>query len=229
MVRSLFALCLFSGLLGVAGPALGQTDPAQAPIVCNVEDHVEDAACRTKLKGMFTRKGDTLTLALEGGKSKSYVGNLAACDGENVDVAKCMVFSVKTYFPRIQSYLIERGLYECGNVLLVSRRTGSETAMSEIPVLSPNAQYLLSIDQSDACDRNYDIAVWSTQSDPPKLEFKYKAKRYENWEVKVWESDTQIRMKAWINDKASYDQEALLVRNDSGWTLKLGRKTEHKN
>ena len=52
---------------------------------------------------------------------------------------------------------------------------------------------LLSIDQSDACDRSYDIAIWSMQTDPPKLEFKYQAKQYENWEVKAWESDTRDR------------------------------------
>ena len=35
-------------------------------------------------------------------------------------------------------------------------------------------------------------------------------------------------MKAWINDKKSYDQEAELVRKDSGWTLELGKKTDRK-
>ena len=205
----------------ILAPRLASDAPTPRP----PKDHVEDAACRNQLKGLFTRKGDTLTLKLDGDKSKTYVGNLAACDGENVDASKCIVFTVQRYFPQTQSYLVERGLYECGNFLLVSRHSGSETALPEIPVLSPNAQYLLSIDQSDACDRGYDIAIWSMQTDPPKLEFKYKAKQYENWEVKTWESDTQIRMKAWINEKTSYDQEALLVRNESGWTLKLGRKT----
>jgi hypothetical protein len=49
---------------------------------------MEDAACRNKLNGLFTRKGDTLILKLDGGKSKTYVGNLAACDGENADSSK---------------------------------------------------------------------------------------------------------------------------------------------
>jgi hypothetical protein len=92
-------------------------------------DNVEDGACQNKLKGLFTRKGDTLTLKLDGGKSKAYVGNRAACDGENVDVSKCLVFVVLKYFPRTQSYLIGRIFYECGAYLFVSRRTGSETVM----------------------------------------------------------------------------------------------------
>jgi hypothetical protein len=226
MLRLLFALSLLLGTSLLTGPALGQTSPVQAPIVCDVKDNVEDVACRERLKGLFTRKGDTLTLKLDGGKSKTYVGNLGACDGENVDTSKCLVFRVLSYFPATQSYVVERALYECGATLFVSRHTGSETVMDEIPVLSPNAKYLRSIDQSDACDRKYDIAIWSMQTDPPKLEFKYQAKQYENWEVKVWENDTHIQMKAWINGETSYDQEAELARNESGWTLELGSKTD---
>jgi hypothetical protein len=226
MLRHLFASSLCLGVPFLTSPALGQTSPAQAPIACDVKDNVEDAVCQHRLKGLFTRTGDTLTLKLDGGKSKTYVGNRAACDGENVDDAKCLVFVVLSYFPRTQSYLVERGFYECGNYLFVSRHTGSETVMYAIPVLSPDAKYLLSIDQSDACDRKYDIAIWSVQTDPPRLEFKYQARQYENWEVTAWENDTHLKMKAWINAKTSYDQEAELVRNESGWTLKLGGKTD---
>ncbi len=54
------------------------------------------------------------------------------------------------YFPQTRSFLVARKFYECGNYLFVNRRTGSETVTYSIPVLSPNAKYLLSIDQSDA-------------------------------------------------------------------------------
>jgi hypothetical protein len=219
-------LILFASWLFLTSSALAQTSPAEASIVCGIKDNIEDAACRDRLKGLFTRKGDTLILNLDSGRSKTYIGNLAACDGENVDAAKCLVFRVLRYFPRTRSYLVEKAYYECGEYLFVSRHTGSETVMHAIPVLSPNAKYLLSIDQSDACDRKYDIAIWSMLTDPPKLEFKYNAKQYENWEVRAWEDDVQIKMKAWINGKTSYDQEAELVRRENGWTLELGRKTD---
>ena len=228
MLRYLFALFLFPGVPLLTEPALSQTGPAQAPILCAVKDNIEDADCQRKLKGLFARKGGTLTLELDGGKSKTYVGNLAACDGENVDAAKCLVYRMLGYFPQTQSYLVEQGLYECGSYLLVSRRTGNETVMQEIPVLSPNAKYLISIDQSEACERKYDIAIWSMLTDPPRLDFRYKAKQYENWEVKAWKDDTHINMKSWINGKTSYDQEAALAREDRGWTLHLGKKTDRR-
>jgi hypothetical protein len=220
------ALVLFLGVPLLTNSALGQTAPVQSPIVCEIKDNLEDAACRDKLKGLLTRNGNTLILRLDGGKSKTYVSNLAACDGQNADSSKCIVFRVLTYFPQTQSYLVEKAYYECGAYLFVSRHTGSETVMYAIPVLSPNAKYLLSIDQSDACDRKYDIAIWSVQTDPPKLEFSYQAKQYEDWEVTAWEDDTHIKMKAWINGKTSYDQEAELLRTASNWALQLGTKTE---
>jgi hypothetical protein len=33
------------------------------------------------------------------------------------------------------------------------------------------------------------------QTNPPKLEFKYEAKGYENWDVTAWEDDTHIKIK----------------------------------
>jgi hypothetical protein len=226
MLGHLSALILFPGVLLLTSPAIGQTNPSEA-VVCEIQDNIEDAGCQDQLKGLFTREGDTLILRLNGGKSKTYVGNRAACDGDNVHPEKCIVFRVVRYFPQTQSYLVERALYECGYYLFVNRRTGSEIVTSEIPMLSPNAKYLLSIDQSDACDRKYDIAIWSLHTDPPTLEFKYHAKQYENWQVEAWENDALIKMKGWINGETlSYDQDAVLLRKGKSWILDLGKKVD---
>jgi hypothetical protein len=232
-MKYLLASIVILGMPALASLSLGQTSAIQAPIMCGEKDKIEDAACLSKLNGIFTRDGDKLTLKLDGGKSKTYVSNQAACDGENVDAEKCLVFSVMGYIPQTRWFLISAGLYECGDVLLVSRRSGSETVIShEIPVLSPSAKYLVSTDQSDACERKYNIAIWSMDTDPPKLEFKYVAKEYENWEVRAWKDDSHISMKAWVNEwvngKMSYDQEAELVRKDKGWALVLGKKVDRK-
>jgi hypothetical protein len=217
-----FALGLFLGIPSFVSSAFGQTAPAQLHVACEL-----DVTCKEELKNLLTRKGDALIVRLDGGRSKTYVSNLAACDGENVDFSKCIGFGLLDYFPQTRSYLIAKSYYECGDYLFVSRHTGSETIMSAIPVISPNGKYLLSIDQSDACDRKYDIAIWSVQTDPPKLEFKYQAKQYENWNVTAWEDDTHITIKAWINGKTSYDQEAELVRSANSWALQLGEQTDH--
>lgn len=222
------ALVLFLSVPLLTNRVLAQTDPAQSPIVCESADDVEDVACRSALKGLFTRKGDELTLNLNGGRAKTYVGNRSACDGLNGDADKCVLFRVLSYFPKTQSYLVEKGFYECADYLFVSRRTGSEIVMREIPLLSPNAKYLLSIDQNDACERRYDIAIWSLETDPPVLEFKYRAKQYESWELIAWEDDTHIRVKASFDANKPHQQEAELLRTAGHWTLQLGRRIEHQ-
>ena len=224
MPKRFFIPVLFYVAPLLASPAPAQEIPDKTPIVCEEKDKIEDTACRNKLKGLFTRNGDKLTLQLDGGKSKTYLGNRAACAADNVE--KCVVFKMMQYFPQTRSYLISKGYYEGADYLFVSRRTGSELAVSDILALSPNAKFLLSIDQNDAGERDYDIAVWSVNADPPRQEFKYKAKQYENWEIIAWKDETRISMKAWVNGTTSYDQEAELVRKEQGWTLVLGKKTD---
>jgi hypothetical protein len=72
MLKHLFALSLFPAIFLFNSPAPGQSNPPQAPIACEVKNNVEDGACQNKLKGLFTRKGDTLTLKLDGGRSKTH-------------------------------------------------------------------------------------------------------------------------------------------------------------
>jgi len=98
-----------------------------------------------------------------------------------------------------------------------------------VPAISPHGKYLVSTDQSDACPRKYDIAIWSTTADPPSLEMMYEAAQYENWEVVGWGGDDRIRLKAFVNAReGSYDQEAGAVRSAGEWKLVLGRKRERK-
>ena len=221
--RFLITVLLCAGLLPF--PTLAQGTSDKAPMVCGANDKkIEDAACLKKFKGLFTRNGDKLTLQLDSGKSKTYVANNAACINHNVE--KCVAFRVMQYFPQTQSYLIARGYYEGADFLFISRRTGSELEVSNILALSPNAKFLVGIDQDETGERKFDIAIWSMATDPPRQEFKYAAKQYENWEIAAWKDDTHINMKAWINGEKSYDQEAELVRKAKGWSLVLGKKTD---
>jgi uncharacterized protein with WD repeat len=117
--------------------------------------------------------------------------------------------------------------YECGHYELLSRRSGSvvKISASAVPDLSPNGKYLVSTDQSDACDRGYELAIWSMSTDPPVAELNYKAKRYENWTVTGWPSDDRIKLTVFVNDReGSYDQDAEAVRSEKGWKLVWGKR-----
>ncbi len=74
---------------------------------------------------------------------------------------------------------MESALYESGSYLLVRRQTRQQRDghVCNAGAVSNRRSVCQSIDQSDACDRKYDIAIWSMQTDPPDAGIcKYEAK-----------------------------------------------------
>jgi hypothetical protein len=174
------------------------------------------------------REGDVLRLNLENSKTKVYTGNAKACES---GPDQCAVFLLAAFYPSLQSFLVLSASYECGDYELVSRRSGSIVKLSAAsrPELSPTGKYFVSVDQSDACDRPYDLAIWSTGTDPPVQEFKYQAKRYENWTVAGWVGDDRIKFRVFTNDReGAYDLDAETVRSEKGWKLVMGKKVKRE-
>jgi hypothetical protein len=208
-------------------PARCKDLTSQAPIVCGSEKAQEPPGCVSRLKGLMERRGDTLRLNIEIGAPKVYKSNEKACI--NKEVEKCIVSNLIRFYPQIQSFLVSVSQYECGHYELVSRRIGSVLEISTVPELAPSGSYLISVDQNEACDRNYELAIWSTKTDPPSLELKYKAPKgqYEYWTVAGWSGDDRIKLKVSVNgDQGSYDQDAAAVRSAAGWKLVRGDRVD---
>lgn len=228
LLRMTIAHTMFACMLplGMAVPetAFANDDPQSQPILCKMNQNVESAECLQRFQGLATREGDVLRLNLESGKTKTLADLNKGCDP-----FKCLAFHLAAFYPSLQSFLVEAISYECGHYELISRRSGSvvKISASAIPELSPNGKYLVSVDQSDACDRAYDLAIWSTNTDPPAPGLKYRAKRYENWSVAGWSGDDRIKLKVWVNDHGeSYDQDVEAVRSAQGWKLVLGERVD---
>ncbi|HEY1545172.1 MAG TPA: hypothetical protein VGG01_22465 [Xanthobacteraceae bacterium] len=204
----------------------GQNVALREPIKCKVEKDREAADCLTRLKGLVTRSGDVLRLHLEGGRAKVYISARDACAQDQVD--KCVIHLLARFYPWPRPYfLVGTNYYECGHFDLVSRRGGSVVEMATVPELSPGGKYWVSVDQDDECDRKYDVAIWSTESDPPALEFKYTATQYENWTVAGWDGDDRIKFKVFVNaSQGAYDQDAEVVRSATGWRIVLGQRVD---
>jgi hypothetical protein len=209
------------------GPAVAQTPTKAQPqgeIVCKVEQYRETPECLQRLQGLAVRTGDTLRLTLSNGRTKVYTSDHTACMEARIE--KCVVHLLLRYYPSLQSFLVQTSFYECGHYDLINRHTGSVLEISTIPDISPQGKYIVSTDESDACARKYDIAIWSTATDPPSLEMRYEAAQYENWQVTGWTSDDRFQLKAFVNSRqASYDQEAEAIRSADGWKLVLGQKS----
>jgi hypothetical protein len=228
-VKSIFLACGYLLLVSVSSPSARCEElHSQTPINCGSDKNdknQESADCLARLKGLVTRSGNILRLSLLNGKSKVYVSNREACARDQVD--KCVVFQVLQFYSRLQFFVVSKSYYESGNNELVNRRTGSILEISTTPEFSPSGRYLASADQNDDGDRKYDLAIWSTKTDPPSLEFQYSAKQYQNWEITGWSGDDHIKLKASVNAReGAYDQDAEAVRSDRGWTLVLGKRVD---
>jgi hypothetical protein len=217
-------LCFSAG--GSTNAATEALQQSHDEVVCDdAEGHGESSACLERFKGLVERAADTLRLRLSNGQTKVYSGNSHACDEGQAE--KCVVYRLARFYPSLQSFLVSVSFYECGHYELVSRRTGSVIEISTIPRTSPGGKYLASTDDSDACDRKYDVAIWSTATDPPSLEMKYQPARYENWQITRWNGDDHLGLKASINAETNqYDQEAEAVRTADGWKLVLGKRID---
>jgi hypothetical protein len=200
------------------------------PIVCQSDRNEtvpETRDCLSRLKGLATRSGEILRLNLANGKTKVYKNNERACD--DGDYEKCVVFRILRYYPGPQSFLISYSSGECGHLELVSRRTGGVVELASTPQFSPSGNYLISVDDSDGCERQYDFAIWSTKSDPPLREFQYRAQHFGYWKLIGWNSDERIRLvlsrtqgQVWI------DQPGEAFRSAAGWKVIMGKSAVRK-
>jgi hypothetical protein len=205
-----------------------ENPPVQPAILCEADQNVESAGCLLRFQGLVAREGDVLRLNLENGKTKVYTGNVKACE---IGPGECAVFRLVAFYPSLQSFLVLSSSYECGDYELVSRKSGSIVKLSSAsrPELSPAGKYFVSVDQSDACDRPYEVAIWSTSADPPVQEFKYQTKHYENWTVADWVGDDRIKFTVMTNGReGAYDLDAEAIRSGDGWKLVINKKVKRE-
>jgi hypothetical protein len=206
-VRATFAFML---VVGIAVPEMAHAEdnPQFQPILCEPDRNdtlMESAECLDRFWELATRDGDVLRLNLENGKTKTYLGDRKDCEDGHAD--KCVVFRLVAFYPSLQSFLVEKGLYECRYYELVSRQTDGIVKFSTVPEWSPNGKYLIGIDKNDLCDRDYDLAIWSA-GDPPALELnRHNERFYENWTIVGWNGDDRIRLQVFTNStEGSYER-----------------------
>jgi hypothetical protein len=209
--------------------AIAEGNPQFQPISCKPDQkgtELESAACLQRFKDFVARDGDVLRINLENGNAKVYAGTDKNCE-DHAD--ECLIFRLVAFYPSLQSFLIERGLFECAYYELVSLRTGSVTVFSTVPEWSPNGKYLVAVDLNDLCDHFYDLAIWSA-SDPPVQELKrHDEREYERWTIAGWDGDDRIRLQVFANGtEGSYDQDVEAIRSGTGWKLVWGRITNVK-
>lgn len=197
-----------------------------SPIDCEQKDWPRSQAeadkeheCLAKLKGLVERTKGKLTLKLENGKSVTFRDEDRSCADPNSDWEACVSYGLIGFRPAERMFIVTKGYYEGHQVLLVGSRTGQTATLATSPQFSPSGKRLVSVDANTMDDRDYDIAIWSTEAaEPARLEWQYsipQGKPYFSFEFVRWLSDDRIELRAEGKDGIAVE----VVHKDGGWQV----------
>jgi hypothetical protein len=141
-----------------------------------------------------------------------------------------VVYSYREYLDAIQYHIVEVNYYEGGGYLLIDARTGKDTFIPELPVLSPDAaRFVLTQVYFDYDEVS--VQIWRLGANGPELEWRFDPRDVQTspagrwWEVvwglsaPEWLSPTELQLR-----KEDYDGrlgEAVRVElTEEGWVLR---------
>jgi len=182
-----------------------------------------EAKCLSQMKGLASRSGDKLRLVLNDGRIKTISGNSRAC--QDGDAQKCLEYRLAAYYPAEQLFVIDEHAYESSGAIVVNAQTGAITRMEDRPRMAPGRERLVVAFSSEAWEVKRDIAVYKIEPDAVRLEWSYKAKDYEMWELGAWDVDDRIKLRVTLyaaNSSGKSElttQDAELLRTSAGWRL----------
>jgi hypothetical protein len=220
-------LLILACLLGAAPDGAAQQVAHDTPARCTYPDSIDVAAlanaeriCLSRLRGLATRSGESLHLTLLNGTTKSFNSDYKAC--READTDKCIQYWFRAHLPAHQAVLLQADEYESGATLLVSLRSGNVTTLDGEPNFSPGGQRFAVVSSSEAVDN--DIAIYTTASDPPALEFAYTRPEgtYAVYSFVAWDGEARIRLKVYTREKAGTDPkdfDTQAIRDEAGWRL----------
>lgn len=197
-------------------PVLAQESPSGTkPVSCK-----QESDCLEKLSGRARRDGDTLSLRLEGGKTKIFKTDRKAC--ENDDAERCVVYELRAYRPGQHVYVVGWTLYEGEGAGLVDIKTGDVFVLPSVPVFSPSGLRFTATDNDFHGDPEFRVGIWSLEGGKAKQEFRYSSAdkmAVEVWNVVNWDGETRIRFEVGFEDASRAPAEADAILKAQGWLL----------
>jgi hypothetical protein len=206
MTAALF--CMTGVAIAENQPGLAQSPSAENDIVCRADDwkkrYDAERSCIERLGGRAQRVGPFLQIGLLNGDTKTFTGDLDACDFDHLE--GCNDYRLAAYFPSLKAFAIEIGSRTDADlpeypVLLVSEETGAVSELRTWPEFSRSRRRLVSVAASDMYKSMNGIDIWAATPDGFNLEFSYRvpAAVYESWRFVSWEGDDRILLRLTTN------------------------------
>src|SRR6185312_2095026 len=107
--------------------------------------------------GRAERRGERLRLKLSGGRILTLRSRPENCELDNVD--RCVNYRFIVDLPSRHAFLVDKGYYEGGDILLIDDTTGRSTILPGLPIFGPDSRELISIDNCVAYGGEYDLQI----------------------------------------------------------------------
>ena len=172
------------------------------------------------------RAGTNLALTLAGGKSVTFVTRPTCVPNAKTAEEDCIFFHLMAAWPSRHFYLVHKGYWEGGELLLINDRDGQETILEGLPQFGPDKDRFLVL-SAQGMDSSAAIRIYKFTDRGPVLEwdtdgfpiFEYAVPTMRQWT----DTGISIEFRTYRSPK-DYDVtgHASLVREDGTWRLLLG-------
>jgi hypothetical protein len=227
LIAAAIGLCLAASAVAAQGRQLPESVNCERdPMHPDEVWERTEAHCLGLLPEIAQRTGDELRLILDNGEAKTFKDVEEGCAPKNFVFESCFVFRLEAYVRIGNSFVVYKGYMECGYYILVDRRSGEEVELESMPEYSPAGTWFVSVNASELCTRPYDVAIWSTATNPPAQAWEYAQApggvTNEAFEFVRWDGEDRIELRAYVYDgkggSQQYDTEA--VRTMQGWQVR---------
>lgn len=200
-ITSLFVTFLWgTGLMAIAPRSLAQSSPVQAGqsaakapqgIVLGGSPEISQPCvglfnsyeCAKAIEAKqleqrppaIQRQGDNLTLTLATGKTLTWTNSPQNLPPQALDQIK--LYSYVRFLPEIGYHLLHVQYYEGDEFLLVHEKTGQQTLVPAVPVISPDRRHFAIASVGYAYGPNT-IQIWQLTSDQPVLAWSIEPKTW---------------------------------------------------
>jgi hypothetical protein len=206
----------FALVLGLIEAAVSQTTLPTSPYCTKLDfgDHedpkAQEATCLQKLSRTASRSGNTLTLRLSNGATKTYRGNPEACRNDNAE--KCVDYRLVGYHHSARLFLVLVRGYETRECQLVNAQDGTTSKYLSVPHFAPDGSTFIVVNDDITGARKYDVVIGSVATNPPVTKWGLAANDNEIWEFQRGLDKDRVALK---NDR----QEGILIRAGNSWSL----------
>lgn len=163
--------------------------------------------------GRAKRTGDTLTLALALGMTRTYQDR-PECRPGGVDEARCETYRLVTWLGRHNEALVAHLTYEDLGFILVDGQNGRETELAALSAFSPSGEYVLVLDND--INNGSEIQLWERRNGVLTLSSKGAPNPDATYTLESWLEDETILIRAETDDG---DERLTLQHTAAGWSV----------